>query len=418
MISFHKYFVGAPVKLLTGSVVKLCFSLLALKVIAFFAGPAGMAVIGQLQGFLQIASTITSSVGSNGVVKLLSDGKNKDSGLVLGTALRMLVVLSVFLLFVFAVSSFLWINMFQGDWLIVFLIIPVAAFFVALVNVMISYYNGLQNYTAVLKYGVIFSFLCSLVGLFFAFVFEGQGAISSVVISPISAGLLMCLLWQKENGSIIALLSFYSSAVLRQLRSFSFMALGSAVLFYGGQIYLRDYIQRTLSLEHAGLWYAATKLSDVYMGIFSALFVAIMLPKFSSCPAFLIKRYIRKATNVIVCLAALFGLSVYLFAEFVVLAVYGAEFLSASSLLALYVFGDCVKITSWVYLYYFMSRGLALIFLACEIVAAVLYVLFARLALDYNGFNYIPLGYLAQACLSFLIAYFAYSYYVRRDADF
>lgn len=382
------------------AVIKLLFSVVTLKVVAYYAGPSGMAVLGQLQSFLQIAGAGASSMTSTGVVKLISEGKQKEDKVLISSflllAMYTIIVFLMFLLFARFISRLF----LGGEWFVALMVLPFAAMCLGINSLYISYYNGRQDYRRYFQYSIVLSFITAVASIFCALYFERTGAVYSVVVAPIIAGLLLLILFGKWASKWPTLTLEEFKPLARSLLQFSLMAMGSAIVVYGGQIYLRHFIADNVSADAAGIWYSATRLSDIYIGIASVLFSTILLPRYSAISDRLLKSEVLKMLG----LAAIFALcmvgSVVFTSGFIVRIIYGEAFDDASQILSLYVVGDALKAISWVFLYVLIAKQKTLVYLVYEVASAVGYVIFCIVAYRYLGFSHIALGYIAQAALS------------------
>lgn len=159
------------------AVFKLMFAIASLKVVAFYVGPSGMAVVGQIQAFLQILSAGVSSVTTTGVVKLIAEDKYPKER-VLQSSLMLLLAFSFSFALVLLFSSTLISNFFlQGGWAEVLMLLPLGAFFIGLNNLFISYFNGGQKYSEYFWYSVITAFFTALLTCACSIVFGKPGAV-------------------------------------------------------------------------------------------------------------------------------------------------------------------------------------------------------------------------------------------------
>jgi O-antigen/teichoic acid export membrane protein len=385
------------------AILKLLFSVFSLKIVAYYAGPSGIAVYGQLQSFLQMTSAGASSMTSTGVVKLVSEGRYAESN-VLKTSLSLLLAYTGILFIVFLISSdMIAVFFLGGGWRAALILMPLAAFFVGVSSLYVSYYNGRQDYRSYLFVSIIMSFLTAAFTVGCAFYFKKEGAIYSVVIAPIGAGIvtLFCFRgWMRDwrTPSFGGL-----SSIVKTLLQFSLMALGSAVVVYGGQIYLRHFIAGNVSVDAAGIWYSATRLSDIYVGIASILFSTILLPRYSALSGKPLTSEVLKMLWLGSVFALIMVVVVKIASGWVVHIIYGASFEAASDILDVYVFGDALKLLTWIFLYVFIAKQQVLFYLVYEVFSAAGYVVFSTIAFKYLNFNHMAIGYVVQVSISLAV---------------
>lgn len=385
------------------AVVKLVLSVVSLKVVAYYAGPSGMAVVGQLQSFLQMAGAGASAITSTGVVKLISEGREPEDTVV-KSAFFLLLGYTVILLFIFSLSANWIVGFFlEGSWWLALIIIPFAALCMGINSLFVSYYNGRQNYQRYLVYSILLSFFTVTVTMVCALFFQKNGAIYSVVIAPIVASVIISFFFRgwMRNGRMLSVPEF--SPIAKVLMQFSFMAIGSAIVVYGGQIYLRYFIADNVSATAAGIWYSATRLSDIYIGISSVLFSTILLPRYSTLEGAFLTLEVKKMLLLASIFALVMVVCVNVASGWVVHIIYGASFDEASGILNLYVIGDALKVITWIFLYVFIAKQKVLFYLSYEMLSAFGYVASSIMAFKYLDFDSMALGYVLQVSISLAI---------------
>jgi O-antigen/teichoic acid export membrane protein len=388
------------------AVLKLLFSIFSLKVVAYYAGPSGIAVYGQIQSFLQMSGAGASSMTSTGVVKLISEGRYAERD-VLKTALLLLIAYTGILFIVFLMCSELIAVFFlNSSWRAALVVMPLAAFFVGVSSLFVSFYNGRQDYRNYFSISILMSFLTAAFTVGCAYFFKREGAIYSVVVAPIGAGLVTLLCFRGWMCDWRAPLSDVLSPLAKTLLQFSLMALGSAVVVYGGQIYLRHFIAGNVSVDAAGIWYSATRLSDIYVGIASILFSTILLPRYSGLNGRRLTSEVLKMLWLGGIFALIMVLAVNVASGWGVRLIYGASFEAASSILDVYVFGDALKLLTWIFLYVFIAKQKVLFYLVYEIFSAAGYVVSSMLAFKYLSFDNMALGYVVQVAISLSVLIF------------
>ncbi|WP_445571512.1 oligosaccharide flippase family protein [Pseudomonas sp. E102] len=386
------------------AVFKLMFSVVSLKVVAFYVGPGGMAVVGQVQSFLQILSAGVSSVTTTGVVKLVAEDKYSKESIV-RTSAFLLVSLSFVCFVALLFSSGEIAGYFlQGDWVVVLLVLPLAGFFLGLNNLFVSYFNGVQKYSEYFWYSMITAFITALSTCAISFYFGKVGAVYSVVIAPVVAG--VCILFLPKRFRLPRVRGAFKKIdgkILRILVSYSFMALGSAVVVYGGQIFLRNYIATNSTMAESGLWYAATRLSDIYMGICSVLFSTLLLPKYSAMEGRVLDSFIWRMTVVALVFGVVLVLVVGQLAGSIVWLIYGEAFAMSSQVLKIYVIGDGLKCLGWIFLYVMLAKQRVRAYLVYEVTTAFLYLASCIFLYRLYGFENMAYGYVLQGLISLFL---------------
>ncbi|EJL04870.1 MULTISPECIES: oligosaccharide flippase family protein [Pseudomonas] len=386
------------------AVFKLMFSVASLKVVAFYVGPSGMAVVGQVQSFLQILSAGVSSVTTTGVVKLIAEDKHTKESIV-RTSAFLLAFLSLICFVVFLLSSREISSYFlQGDWVVVLLLLPLGGFFLGLNNLFVSYFNGMQKYNEYFWYSMATAFITALSVCVISFFFGKKGAVYSVVLAPVVAG--VCMLFLPKRFYLPRMRGVFKKIdgeILKVLVSYSFMALGSAVVVYGGQIFLRNYIATNGTMAESGLWYAATRLSDIYMGICSVLFSTLLLPKYSAMEGRILDSFVWRMAVVALVFGVVLVLVVGQLANFIVWLIYGEAFVVSSEVLKAYVIGDGLKCLGWIFLYVMLAKQRVRAYLIYEMITAFLYLALCIFFYRLYGLESMAYGYVLQGMISLFL---------------
>ncbi|HHW4413294.1 TPA: oligosaccharide flippase family protein [Citrobacter gillenii] len=408
--------IKSAAKILSQSLVRLFCSIVSLKVIAFYAGPAGMLMYGQLQSFMQISSTIVSSVTSAGVVKYTAS-KEYSEREILTTAFYMSLVYSFLLLGVFFIASQFFVNsLIDKKWLYIFLMIPVSSFFYSITNLILSLFNGRANYTQYLYYSIFNTVLVFVATIILAFTISISGVMLSIVIAPIVAFILCMPFFNFFNINHFLSLKGFSTNLARLLSQYSLMALTSAILVYGVQIYLRHLISVEIDDSSAGVWFSATKLSEVYMGIISLLFSTLIVPRYAdTVEKKVIGKEVSLCLKIAIPMSILMILGVYLLAPTVINLIYGDSFSEASKILRIYAVGDALKVLTWVYLYVALTRKKTATYIVYEIFSSSLYLILCSYFLLWKGIEYMAYGYLAQGIVSVILISIWFYYYNKRE---
>ncbi|WAG80597.1 oligosaccharide flippase family protein [Metapseudomonas furukawaii] len=396
------------------AILKLAFSVAATKILAFYAGPSGMAIVGQLQSILQIAASGVASVTTTGVVKNVAEEKHSNAAIF---SLSLILLLSFGLVLFFALlalGGYLSRLFLEGDWLLVILIMPLSVIALGVANLNMSYFNGRQEYKKYTVYAMVFSFLIACTTVVLCLVFGAQGAMYSVALSPLLAAFIVTAIFRSGYLFVFDFSVIKNSELLRSLLSYSFMAIVSALFVYGGHIYIRDFIADALSLQAAGVWYSVTRLSELYMSIASVAFSIILLPRYTSLSGALLTREMRVGAVLALTAAALMVLFVIVLSDHLVDFLFGYEFAPAGAMLQMYVIGDAIKIFCWVILYVALAKQRVRFYILFEVFSSVLYVILVLSIFKWRGFDYAPIGYVLQTAISLSVLFIWFFCYARK----
>lgn len=154
------------------TLVKMLTGLISVKVVASIIGPAGVALVGQLNNFTSIAMTVSSGGINSGITKYIAEYK-EDKDVVcsyLSTALRITVICSIMvgilmILFHNYLSEYI---MLSSEYGYVFIIFGFTVLLYAINMMLISIVNGFKEF----KRYVYINIANSILGLLFTLVFR------------------------------------------------------------------------------------------------------------------------------------------------------------------------------------------------------------------------------------------------------
>lgn len=167
------------------TLVKMCTGLISVKIVASIIGPAGVALVGQLNNFATIAMAFSSGGINAGITKYIAEYREDNSMVaqLLSNALRITTICSaicavVLIVFHRYISQLV---MLSADYGYVFVIFGITILLYALNNMLISIVNGYKEFR---KY-VYISIANSIVGVIFTvalvLLWELKGALISAV---------------------------------------------------------------------------------------------------------------------------------------------------------------------------------------------------------------------------------------------
>ncbi|MFD2938719.1 O-antigen translocase [Flavobacterium notoginsengisoli] len=360
-------------------VLKIGIGLITSKILAIFIGPGGMALVGNLRNFLTSLENISTLGFQNGIVKYVAENEKNQVQLqkitttVFLSLFGVAVILSVFL---FCTANYWNYKIFGNNtqYVMIFKVLALALpcyavsiFFVALIN-------GLGKFQKVIWINIIGNTIGLLVSVFMILQYQTIGALLAIIIAPALLFFFTFYLVQKEiNFSQIINFSFFDFQVLKNLSSYSLMALVSSV--FGPIVFLaiRNQIIQSLGVEQAGYWETITRISSYYLLFVSTILTVYFLPK-------LAKASTREETKSIfwqfykfILPVFILGLIVlYVLRFFVVELLFTKEFLPVTNLFFWQFLGDIFKVCALILGYQFFAKKLTSAFIITELFSITL----------------------------------------------
>lgn len=399
------------------SAISVAFKMLALlginKVLAVYGGPAGLALVGNFQNLMQIATAFASGTITNGVTKYtsenLNDPKNLRNVWRTGVSLALVVAVPTALI---ALMLAVWspaqlsAGIVQPSIYVIFAASIILFSFNALLLAILNGLGDLKRYVAANTLGSILSLLLTWV---LAILFGLQGALMALAsyqgISLV-ATLLICR--QQAWFSLESFLGFGQISIFRGFLRLALISLVSAICVPVAHIFIREIIKLRLGIEAAGIWDATWRLSAAFLLFMTSALVVYVLPKFSSIDngVLLWKEFLGISKRVLV-LATSIAFFVYLARGLVVPLLFTSEFAAVSDLLFWQLVGDVLKVFGWLLSYVAISRLYYGVCIFSEIIYNLgfvffVYIFVARFGLDGAVFAHF-ISYVIYAGFMYLI---------------
>lgn len=362
--------------------LKIGIGLITSKILAVFVGPSGMALVGNLRNFLTSLENISTLGFQNGIVKYTAENERNKSELqkIITTVFLSLSFIAVLLSVILFFTADYWnIRIFGNNiqYLMVFKVLAfalpcyaVSIFFVALIN-------GLGKFKKVIWINIIGNTIGLLVSVLMILQYQTTGALLAIVIAPALLFFVTFYLVQKEIDFFqIIKLKLFDFQIIKNLSSYSLMALVSSVL--GPIVFLavRNEIIQNLGIEQAGYWETMTRISSYYLLFVSTILTVYFLPKLSKASTNEETKTIFWQYYKFILPVFVLGLIVLYSARFfVVELLFTKEFLPVTNLFFWQFLGDIFKVCALILGYQFFAKKLTLAFIITELYS--LFVLYS-----------------------------------------
>ena len=396
------------------TLVRMLTGLISVKVVASIIGPAGVALVGQLNNFATIALSLSTGGINNGITKYIAEyredeGKVKDC---LSTALRITVCCSLIvgvglILFHSFLSEYV---MLSPEYGYVFVIFGFTILLYALNMGLTSIINGFKAFKQYVKVNIAGSIIGLVFTLSLVLLWELKGALISAVTFQsimlfISLGMIRKMPWLKWEYFKQKLNTDLAKKYLR----YSLMTLVSASVLPVSQMLLRGYVISEISVVEAGWWEAMNRISNMYLMVITTSFSVYYLPRLSELTdkKELRNEIFRSYKVIIPCLLLGFAL-VYLLRFLVIKVLFTPEFLPMENLFIWQLFGDFFKITSWLLAFLMVAKAMTKWFIGTEIGFSLFFVGLGFCFMRFNGVVGITQAYLVNYIVYLLMMIFIF----------
>lgn len=396
--------------------IKILAGFLTSKFIAIFLGAEGLALVGNLRNFVSVAQSFSVLGLYNGVIKYVAQFKNNTAELTktLSTAyfsgVFATIVVSILCYFNAETLSQ---HIFQEyyNFAYVIKIFAVALPFYALNTLIFAILNGLSKF----KYLIFFNGVGQILGASITILLIWQRQLEGALIAVVTTEALLLLITgivvikEKQYLSYFKL-SQFSFKVVKQLSSYSGMALFSALLIPFVAISIRTYIIDTVSLEDAGMWEAITRISKYYLMFVASLLTLYVLPRFSEVTTD--KGFRKEVFHFYKTIMPIFGLGlilIYFLRHFIVQILFSKAFAPVEDLFLWQLLGDFVKVLSLVISYQFLAKKMFWHYILTEAFSLIVLYFSSLYFIDYYGAKGATIAHFVTYVLYYIVVLVVFS---------
>ena len=380
------------------TIIKLIAGFVINKVIALYVGPAGLAIVGQLQSFTSIITTFSNGAISSGIVKYTAEYQDiEEKKKIFSSSIVISLICSLIIsIFLFGFSDYLSELILKDiQYSSVFIIFGATIFLFALNMVLISILNGqkeIKKYVLVNIAGSIFSLVftsilimqLNLMGALYAMVLN-QSVMFFVTLAFVIKSSWFKLEYFKQG---------LDKESLSKLSKYSLMAIVSALTVPVSHLIIREYIGENLGWDSAGYWQGIWYISTMYLMLVTTTLGVYYLPRLSEIQDNKeLRKEIFSGYKIIMPIVILASLIIFLLKEYVILIAFSKDFMPMMELFAWQLIGDVIKIASWLLAYLMLAKAMTKVFIYTEVLFSALFVGLSILFVDKFGLVGITYAY-------------------------
>lgn len=390
------------------TVTKMVAALVINKVVAIYAGPSGLALIGQFQNFTKLVMTIAQGAINTGVTKYTAEYGRRDDKIsaLFSTAGKISIVSSVTVgVSVFFLSEFLSLYFLKSEHLhYIFQIFGITLILFVSNNLLLSIIIGFKETRTWVSINIIQSLLLLFYTSLLVYLFGVDGALISLVTSQ--AIVFFVTMWMLRNHTVITLDKFkgkFDSLEAKKLLSFVAMALITALTAPVTHMLIRNYIVETLSWEQAGHWQAMWYVSTMFLMVINTTLSIYYLPRLSELVK---KEDLRKELwqgyKFIMPLVVFMASFVFVTRDFIIWILFTPDFDPMRNLFLWQLIGSVLKVAAQLLAYLMLAKVMMKSFIMTEIVFSVTFFLLSIIFIDSYGL----VGMSYSFALNYLIYFF------------
>lgn len=398
------------------TVTKMVAALVINKVVAIYAGPSGLALIGQFQNFTKLVMTIAQGAINTGVTKYTAEYGRRDDKIsaLFSTAGKISIVSSVTVgVSVFFLSEFLSEYFLKSEHFhYIFQIFGITLILFVWNNLLLSIINGFKETRTWVSINIIQSLLLLFYTSLLVYLFGVDGALISLVTSQ--AIVFFVTMWMLRNHTVITLNKFkgkFDSLEAKKLLSFVAMALITALTAPVTHMIIRNYIVETLSWEQAGHWQAMWYISTMFLMVINTTLSIYYLPRLSELVK---KEDLRKELwqgyKFIMPLVVFMASIVFVMRDFIIWILFTPDFDPMRSLFLWQLIGSVLKVAAQLLAYLMLAKVMMKSFIMTEIIFSVNFFLLSKIFIDSYGL----VGMSYSFALNYLIYFITMTFITKR----
>jgi polysaccharide transporter, PST family len=356
---------------------RIVTSILLNKVVAVYVGPAGYGVIGQFQNLVGIVSTLASGGVNTGVTRYTAEYAGQEDrqhavwntasglGLVGAGVCALALILAREPLARWALG-----DVAHAD---VMVWLGGSLAFLVLNGLMLAILTGRKAVRSLVVASIAGSLISAVLAAVLVSTRGLGGALLAIAVSQAIAFGVTAIIFHKADGtSVRQLFGRIHPQTARRLGSYALMAATSALATPLAQIFIRDRLAKDLGWFDVGLWQALWKISELHLMLLTTTLSVYLLPRFAEIQhADELVREVRASYRFVLPLSVATCSVIYLLRTPLVHGLLTTEFLPLLALLGVQLVGDFLKINSWVMAYTMVSHAMTRVFIATEIVFAL-----------------------------------------------
>lgn len=403
------------------TLVKMCTGLVCVKIVASIIGPAGVALVGQLNNFAMIAMSFSSGGINSGITKYIAEYREDNSMVaqLLSNALRITAICSaicavVLIVFHRYISQLV---MLSADYGYVFVIFGITILLYALNNMLISIVNGYKEFRRFVYINIANSIIGVIFTVALVMFWQLKGALISAV--TFQSIMLFVTLWMLRGTPWLDLKFFkekFNRVIAGKYFRYALMTLTTALTVPIVQMLLRGYVMAEISPIEAGWWEGMQRISNMYLMVITTSFSVYYLPRLSEITdAKELRHEIIKSYKVIVPILLLGFSLIYIMRFFVIKLLFTPDFMPMSHLFAWQLAGDFFKICSWLIAYLMVAKAMLKMFIITEIIFSVNRLVISLLLVNINGIIGLTQGYLIDYILYMVVILIALRRHLKNE---
>lgn len=397
-------------------VIRIISGFIITKVIAVYGGPSGMAIIGQLQNFINIILMLSGDFLKTATTKYtaeyLQDDKRKFQ--LWSLSIKVIIILNIVLfifLFFFSneISNYLLKN---EEYSFVLKVFAFTLPFFVLNTILLSILNGHKQIKKYIFINILLSLISLILVVVLSMNFGIIGALIAYVTNQSVVFFITIIFLRNESWFKIQNFFFHiDKSDIKKLFGFAMITLAAVLASNLSLITIRDFITKSISIEAAGYWQGIWTLSQVSLGLITTSLATYFLPTLSAIKEKSdISKELKNAIKIILPISFIISFIMYILKDFIILILYTEEFNPMRELFLWQMIGNTIKVAGWLFGYVLVAKAMIKYTVGTEIIFAITFISLSIYFINIYGLVGVTYAYVINSLLHFFIMYYIYKY--------
>jgi PST family polysaccharide transporter len=404
------------------TIVRLALSFASIKVTSVYLGASGLAMVGQLNNFIDLLKGGVGNAIQTGVTKLTAESED-DKGrqaCIWRTGLQMAVVSSFVVAVVVASAAFplsQWLFDTPDYWPVFVLAGPCLV--LAIMGVIYAgILNGLKRIRDLAQITIFTTIFGSALFIPLAYRFGVWGGLIGTILSTASMFFVAWVFLRRAQVvGRLNLRGYWDVSMTREISRFYPMLLAHSAVSPFALILVRNILSDGLNMDAVGYWQAAWRISDLYTQVLTtalSLYLMSHLASIKTDDSFASE--LVGATYKVALLTATAAAGIYVLRDVVIAVVFTREFIPVKDLFAWQLTGDVLKMAGWPMRMALVIKLRTRWYIAIEAAAPLIHAGLTAVLLPSMQGNAATLGYaLSYLLVDFLVLVALRDYILRKQ---
>ena len=395
------------------TIIKVIAGFVSIKVVAVYVGPSGLALMGQMQNFISMMSSVASAGLNSGVVKYTAEHyedeqiKQKIWSSALKISLVLIIPIAIGIIFLADFISMQLLN--TAEYSSIFIVFAITVIFFVLNGLLTSILNGQKEIKKLTILNIVGSLFGLAVTILLVTQYELYGALIAGIVSQsivffITLAFVLKSSWFKLSMFLGSMDKEYRNKLLK----YSLMTITYIITSSLSQIYIRHYLGANIGWDEAGYWQAIWRISETYLMLITTTLTIYYLPKLSSIQDKVeLRKELLYGYKIIMPIVIVMALGIYIFRDFIISILFSEAFSPMAELFFYQLIGDVIKIAAWLLGFIMVAKAMTRLSIFSEIFFACSFVGFVVLFVNIYGLIGVTIAFMVNYLIYMIFLYFS-----------